>query len=72
MRACPDMPTSGFLLRHASGVTFRDCGVTWGPNPPDYFRYALDAVACPGLDDPGSPAHAAHAGNAAQIDPMNL
>ncbi|MGA2693452.1 MAG: glycosyl hydrolase family 28 protein [Opitutaceae bacterium] len=58
----PDMPTCGFLLRHAAGVTFRDCSVSWGPNPPDYFRYALDAVACPGLDSSGLAGPAAHEG----------
>jgi hypothetical protein len=42
------MPTSGFLLSNAAAVTFRDCSVTWGPNPPDYFKYALDAAAMPG------------------------
>ena len=56
------LPTSGFLMNNASGVTFRDCSVTWGPNPPDYFRYALDAAACPGLADAGLAGEAAHSG----------
>jgi polygalacturonase len=47
------LPTSGFQMSHASGVTFRDCSVTWGPNPPDYFEHALFALACPGLADAG-------------------
>jgi polygalacturonase len=61
----PTIPTSGFLLRHAAGVTFRDCSVTWGPNPPDYFHYALDAGACPGLDPAGLSGTAAHPGSPA-------
>jgi hypothetical protein len=58
--------TSGFMLSNASGVTFRDCSITWGPNPPDYFTHALDAVACPGLVDTGLAGDAAHPGMAAQ------
>jgi polygalacturonase len=57
-----DIPTSGFILNNASGVTFRDCSVTWGPNPPDYFKYALDATASPGLADAGLSGDAAHPG----------
>lgn len=56
------MDTSAFLLRDAAGVTLRDCSVTWGPNPPDYFRYALDAAGCPGLDASGLTGAAAHPG----------
>jgi len=47
--AMPPLPTSGFLLRHASGVSIRDCQVTWGPHRPEYYRHALDAEDCPGL-----------------------
>jgi polygalacturonase len=61
-----DMATNGFTLGNAAGVTFRDCSVTWGPNPPDYFKHALDALACPGLDDTGLSGDAAHAGIAAK------
>jgi polygalacturonase len=60
------MGTSGFLLREAAGVTFRDCSITWGPNPPAYFQYALDAVGCPGLVDAGLAGGAAHSGTAAK------
>jgi hypothetical protein len=49
----PVIPVSGFLLRHAADVTLRDCHVTWGANRPPYFRHALDAVGCPGLDPSG-------------------
>jgi polygalacturonase len=62
----PKMGTSGFLLRDAAGVTFRDCSITWGPNPPDYFEYALDAAGCTGLQDAGLTGTAAHAGAVAQ------
>jgi polygalacturonase len=62
----PTMGTSGFLLRQAAGVSFRDCSVTWGPNPPAYFQYALDAVGCPGLADAGLAGEAAHPGTPAR------
>ncbi|HWL17760.1 MAG TPA: glycosyl hydrolase family 28 protein [Opitutus sp.] len=48
--AFPDLPTSGFLLRNAAGVSIRDCRVTWGEHRPDYYRHALDAEACPDLE----------------------
>ena len=64
--ALPRMGTSGFLLRDAAGVTIRDSSVTWGPNPPDYFQYALDATGCPGLDAAGLTGTAAHPGAPAQ------
>jgi hypothetical protein len=47
--AMPAMPTSGFLLRHAGDVMFRDCRVTWGERRDPAFRHALDAENCPGL-----------------------
>ena len=47
--AMPSMPTSGFLLRNAANVTIRDCSITWGEHRPEYYRYVLDAEACPGL-----------------------
>jgi hypothetical protein len=56
------MPTSGFLIRHAAGITFRDCEVTWGPDAPGYFEHALDAEACTGLDYSGLKGQAAHPG----------
>jgi polygalacturonase len=63
----PNIPTSGFLLRHASGVAFRDCAVTWGAGAPDYFKYALDSVSCPGLSDAGLSGEAAHPGMPAKL-----
>jgi hypothetical protein len=62
----PRMGTSGFLLRDAAGVTLRDCSVTWGPSPPDYFHFALEAKGCPGLDDSGLSGQAAHPGTPAR------
>ena len=56
----PNTGTSGFFLRHAANVTFRDCSITWGPNPPNYFKFALDAAACPGLSDAGLSGSSAH------------
>ena len=62
----PEMGTSGFLLRRAAGVSFRDCTVTWGPNPPAYFQHALDAEGCPGLADAGLAGDAAQPGTQAK------
>ncbi len=62
----PYIATSGFILRHAADVSFRDCVVTWGPNPPDYFRQALDSIASPGLNDSGLSGEAAHPGKPAK------
>lgn len=45
----PAMPTSGFLLRNATGVSLRDCRVTWGEHRPEYYRHAIDAEAVTGL-----------------------
>ena len=56
------MATNGFTLGNASGVTFTGCSVTWGPSPPNYFKYALDASASPGLADAGLAGEAAHPG----------
>ncbi|HZZ57850.1 MAG TPA: glycosyl hydrolase family 28 protein [Opitutaceae bacterium] len=64
--AMPAMPTSGFLLRDAAGVTIRDCGIAWGPNPPSYFQHALDAKGCPGLVVSDLTGGAAHPGEAAR------
>jgi hypothetical protein len=62
----PTMATAGFLLRDAAGVRFTDCRVTWGPNPPDYFKHVLDAVGCTDLADAGLAGEAAQAGLAAK------
>jgi hypothetical protein len=63
----PDLPTDGFLLSHAANVSFRDCAVTWGPNPPAYFHHLLEAEASPGLADAGLTGTAAHPGDAAKV-----
>ena len=60
------MATSGYLLRHASSVSMKDCSVSWGPNPPDYFHHLVDAMDCPGLSDAGLSGNAAHPGTAAR------
>jgi polygalacturonase len=62
-----DIATSGFLLNNAAGVTFSDCRVSWGPRPPDYFKYVLQADASPGLDDAGLSGEAAHPGMPAKF-----
>ncbi len=63
----PRIATNGFLVRHASGVTFKDCVVTWGPNPPEYFQHALQAQDSPGLSDSGLEGEAAHPGMPAKL-----
>jgi hypothetical protein len=63
----PTMDSAGFLLRDAADVRFTDCSVTWGPNPPDYFKHALDAAGCAGLADAGLSGEAAHPGMAAKF-----
>jgi hypothetical protein len=63
----PMMPTSGYILRQAANVTFKDCTVTWGPNPPDYFAHVLDSASSPGLSDAGLSGDAAQSGMAAKL-----
>ena len=63
----PRLPVSGVLLRHAAGVTFRDCTVTWGANRPAYYGSAVDAADCPGLKVDGLAGEAAHSGEAARV-----
>jgi len=63
----PALATSGFLLRHAENVSFRDCSVSWGPSPPPYFTHVLDAEASPGLVDRGLSGEAAQPGMAAKL-----
>jgi len=41
--AMPEIPVSGYLLRYAGGITWRDCTVAWGEKRPAYYRQALDA-----------------------------
>lgn len=56
------LPTNGFFLSNAAGVTFRDCSVSWGSNPPDYFKYALESISSPGLDATGLTGDSPHPG----------
>ncbi|MDD5348723.1 MAG: glycosyl hydrolase family 28 protein [Chthoniobacteraceae bacterium] len=42
-------PTYAFLLQNAKGVTLRNCGVSWGPDRPDYFKGALSIENIQGL-----------------------
>ena len=52
--------TPGFSIESADNVTLRDCSVTWGPNPPAYFSYAVEARDAAGLKIEGlkgTPAH---------------
>lgn len=54
--------TPGFSIEHADNVSLHDCTVAWGPNPPDYFSYAVEAHDAPNLkieDLHGGPAHIA-------------
>lgn len=49
----PAIPVSGFILRNADDVTFRDCRVIWGQHRPDYYRHVLDAAGCTHLESDG-------------------
>ena len=41
--------TPGYSIRHAAGVTLRNCQVSWGEKRPDYFTHALEAENVAGL-----------------------
>jgi hypothetical protein len=41
--------TPGIHLRHADGVTVKDCKIAWGANRPDWFTQALQAEAATNL-----------------------
>ncbi|GAC1416253.1 MAG: hypothetical protein NVSMB62_05610 [Acidobacteriaceae bacterium] len=41
--------TPGFAIEHAENVKLRHCKVTWGPNVPESFTYAVEAKDAPGL-----------------------
>jgi len=53
MEAMPEIPVSGFLVRHGRDVTWRDCRVTWGARRPAYYRHALGAQGCTALATAG-------------------
>jgi hypothetical protein len=60
MTAIEPHDTPGFSIEHADNVLLRDCAVVWGPNAPEYFSYAVEAmdttaVLVEGLT--GGPAH---------------
>ena len=51
------IPTSGFLMSHAAGVTFRDCTRHMGPEPARLFpRTRSMPPRAPAWTPPGSPA----------------
>ena len=49
----PAIPVSGFILRNADDITFRDCRVIWGRHCPGYYRHVLDAARCTHLEADG-------------------
>jgi hypothetical protein len=60
MQAIQPHDTPGFSIEHADDVTLRDCKVSWGPNVPDSFSYAVEAKDTTGLKIEGlsgGPAH---------------
>lgn len=62
MEAIQPHDTPGFSIEHADNVSLRDCTVAWGPNSPDYFSYAVEAVDAKDLKLEGlhgGPAHIA-------------
>jgi hypothetical protein len=50
----------GYSIRHADGVTLKDCKVDWGANKADYFTHALEAEDTTHLDLTGFTGVAAH------------
>jgi polygalacturonase len=52
----------GFMILRADHVTLRNCGVSWGKNPPDYFTHALEAENVTGLGLTDFVGEAAHPG----------
>ncbi len=52
--------TPAIHVRHADNISFKDCRVAWGVNPPDYFTHALEAENVTGLDHPGLQGGSAH------------
>lgn len=61
--AMPDLEphgTPGFSVRHADEIAFRDCKLTWGKNPPDYFTHALEIEDATAVDYTGLKGEAAH------------
>ena len=57
----------GYGIRHAADVSLRNCSVSWGANPPDYYTHALEAEDVTGLDLTGFSGSAAHAGRDSDI-----
>ena len=52
--------TPGFSIESADNVTLRDCSVAWGPNPPEYFSYAVEAKDTTALKIEGLTGGSAH------------
>jgi len=52
--------TSAFNIRHADGVSLRNCSVAWGKTLPDHFTNALEAEAVTKLSLTGFAGDAAH------------
>jgi len=59
--------TVGISIRNAADVTLRDCTVRWGPNAPETFTSAIEAVNAPGLTIERFTGTAAHAGHPARV-----
>jgi hypothetical protein len=52
--------TPGFFVSYANDVTLRNCSVSWGKNPPDYFSYAVQARDVQHLNIEHLKGHSAH------------
>ncbi len=52
----------GFMISRADHVTLRNCRVSWGKNPPDYFTHALEAENVTELGVTDFVGEAAHSG----------
>jgi hypothetical protein len=49
MSAIEPHQTVGFSIEHADRVSLRDCKLSWGTNPPDYFGQAVETKDVTGM-----------------------
>jgi hypothetical protein len=49
LKAIEPHGTPGWCVRYADDITLRNCSITWGEHPPDYFTGALEAESVTAL-----------------------
>jgi hypothetical protein len=54
--------TPGYAIRHARGVSLKNCGVKWEADPPEYFAHALETEHVTRLEMTRLQPDAAHPG----------